>query len=81
MTGFKSNGDLYFTDPPYGLPLKADDPGREMDFCGVYRYSHGKVTLLTKELSGPTASRFRRTRRHCTLPFRSSASRLDRPTR
>jgi gluconolactonase len=54
----KSNGDLYFTDPPYGLPQKADDPGRELDFCGVYRYSQGKLTLLTKELSRPNGIAF-----------------------
>ena len=54
----KSNGDLYFTDPPYGLPNRADDPAREMDFCGVFRYSHGKVTLLTKELSRPNGIAF-----------------------
>jgi len=54
----KSNGDLYFTDPPYGLPGKADDPAREMDFCGVFRYSRGQVTLLTKELSRPNGIAF-----------------------
>ncbi len=54
----KSNGDLYFTDPPYGLPKKADDPSRELDFCGVYRYSHGKLTLLTKDLSRPNGIAF-----------------------
>lgn len=54
-----SNGDLYFTDPPYGLPQQADDPRREMDFCGVFRYSRdGKVTLLTKELSRPNGLAF-----------------------
>ena len=36
---FKSNGDLYFTDPPYGLPKRFADPLRELDFCGVYRLS------------------------------------------
>jgi gluconolactonase len=54
----KSNGDLYFTDPPYGLPKKADDPSRELDFSGVYRYSQGKLTLLTKELSRPNGIAF-----------------------
>lgn len=54
----KSNGDLYFTDPPYGLPQKFDDPGRELDFCGVYRYSQGRLTLLTKELSRPNGIAF-----------------------
>ena len=38
-SSFKSNGDLYFTDPPYGLPKRWDDPRRELDFCGVYRIS------------------------------------------
>src|SRR4051812_32797869 len=36
---YQSNGDLYFTDPPYGLPAQADDPARELDFCGVFRLS------------------------------------------
>ena len=34
---FKSNGDLYFTDPAYGLPKTFDDPARELPFTGVYR--------------------------------------------
>jgi gluconolactonase len=56
---FKSNGDLYFTDPPYGLPKGADDPARELDFCGVYRLSKdGKVTLLTKEITRPNGIAF-----------------------
>jgi gluconolactonase len=56
---FRSNGDLYFTDPPYGLPKNWDDPRRELDFCGVYRYGKdGKVTLLTKELSRPNGIAF-----------------------
>jgi gluconolactonase len=55
----KSNGDLYFTDPPYGLPKQADDPLREMDFCGVYRYGKdGKLTLLTKEMTRPNGIAF-----------------------
>ncbi len=54
----KSNGDLYFTDPPYGLPKQAEDPRRELDFCGVFRWSEGKVTLLTRELSRPNGIAF-----------------------
>ncbi|MDZ4820660.1 MAG: SMP-30/gluconolactonase/LRE family protein [Planctomycetota bacterium] len=51
---YHSNGDLYFTDPPYGLVKGWDDPARELDFCGVYRLSPtGEVTLLTKELARP----------------------------
>ena len=61
---FKSNGDLYFTDPPYGRALKASKgggfPDRDLDFCGVYRLSKkdGKLTLLTKEMSKPNGIAF-----------------------
>jgi gluconolactonase len=56
---FKSNGDLYFTDPPYGLPKGADDPARELDFCGVYRVAcDGKVTLLTDQMTRPNGIGF-----------------------
>lgn len=57
---FHSNGDIYFTDPPYGLPKHYDDPGRELDFCGVYRIAKdgGKLTLLTEEMSRPNGIAF-----------------------
>jgi gluconolactonase len=56
---FHSSGDLYFTDPPYGLEKNWDDPARELDFCGVYRLSKdGKLTLLTKEMSRPNGIAF-----------------------
>src|SRR5436190_355812 len=55
---FKSNGDLYFTDPPYGLPSQ-EHASRELDFCGVYRLAkNGVVTLLTKEMSRPNGIAF-----------------------
>jgi gluconolactonase len=50
----KSNGDLYFTDPPYGLPGKNDSPARELSFNGVYRLTpNGELTLLIKDLVWP----------------------------
>ncbi len=56
---FKSNGDLYFTDPPYGLPGQMKDKGKELDFQGVYRLSpDGKLTLLTKEMTRPNGIAF-----------------------
>lgn len=56
---FKSNGDLYFTDPPYGLPDRYDDPRRDLDFCGVFRLSKdGELTLLTEELPRPNGIGF-----------------------
>ncbi|QDU94576.1 SMP-30/gluconolactonase/LRE family protein [Lignipirellula cremea] len=50
---FDASGALYFTDPPYGLPERYEDPARELDWCGVYRYADGKLTLLTKEMTRP----------------------------
>jgi gluconolactonase len=51
---FHSSGDLYFTDPPYGLLGLNNDPTKELDFNGVYRLSKdGKLTLLTREMSFP----------------------------
>ena len=55
---FHKNGDLYFTDPPYGLPKLLDDPDKELDWCGVYRYSNGETTLLTRELTLPNGLAF-----------------------
>jgi len=55
----KSNGDIYFTDPPYGLPKVEKDPAKELDFQGVYRLTpKGELTLLTKELSRPNGIAF-----------------------
>jgi gluconolactonase len=49
-----SNGDIYFTDPPYGLEGNVNDPAKELDFQGVYRLTpSGELTLLTDELSRP----------------------------
>ncbi|MBK9708291.1 MAG: SMP-30/gluconolactonase/LRE family protein [Acidobacteria bacterium] len=51
---YSSKGDLYFTDPPYGLPKQMDDPARELDYCGVYLLnSKGKLSLLTREITRP----------------------------
>jgi len=41
-----SKGNIYFTDPIYGLPKQADDPTRELKFEGVYRISAGGETVL-----------------------------------
>jgi gluconolactonase len=53
-----SSGAIYFTDPPYGLPKNWDDPKRELDFCGVYRFQGGEVTLLTQEMTRPNGIAF-----------------------
>ncbi len=54
-----SSGDIYFTDPPYGLEENINDPAKELDFQGVYRLSSsGELTLLTDELSRPNGIAF-----------------------
>lgn len=56
---YKSNGDLYFTDPPYGLEGANKDPKKELPYNGVYRLSkNGKLTLLTSELTYPNGIAF-----------------------
>lgn len=52
---FHANGDLYFTDPPYGLPAGQQ---RELDWCGVYRWDGENVTLLTREFERPNGIAF-----------------------
>jgi gluconolactonase len=52
---FTANGDLYFTDPPYGLPKGGDaDPAKELPFNGVYKlHRTGKLTLLIDSITRP----------------------------
>ena len=55
---FKSNGDLYFTDPPFGLPKGFDDPGKA-PVQGVYLLSRdGTVSLLIEEIKAPNGIAF-----------------------
>ena len=55
----RKNGDIFFTDPIYGLPQRENDPAREIDFCGVYRLQQdGKVTVQYKEISRPNGIGF-----------------------
>jgi gluconolactonase len=56
---YHTDGSLYFTDPPYGLTRKMEDPDKQLDFQGVYRVTKdGQVTLLTKDLSRPNGLSF-----------------------
>ena len=48
-----SNGSIFFTDPPWGLPLNADDPAKELDYHGVYQLKKGGLILIDKDLSLP----------------------------
>ncbi|WP_319500215.1 SMP-30/gluconolactonase/LRE family protein [uncultured Draconibacterium sp.] len=56
---FSKTGELYFTDPPYGLEKNVDDPAKELDFQGVYKISKsGEIQLLTKALTRPNGIAF-----------------------
>jgi len=55
---YRSNGALYFTDPPFGLPKVYEDPAKELSFSGVFCLSDGKLRLLTTELKGPNGLAF-----------------------
>jgi gluconolactonase len=47
-------GEVWFTDPPFGLPEAFADPGKELPFQGVYRVREpGAVELLTAEIPAP----------------------------
>ncbi|MEO9872308.1 SMP-30/gluconolactonase/LRE family protein [Ekhidna sp.] len=49
-----SSGDIYFTDPPYGLKDQDADSLKELDYNGVYKLaSDGTLTLLIDSLTRP----------------------------
>jgi len=50
---YASDGTLYFTDPPFGLPRFFEDTRRQLPWSGVFAWSKGKLRLLTGELRGP----------------------------
>jgi gluconolactonase len=55
---YRSDGALFFTDPPFGLPKFKNDPRRETPFSGVYSLHHGKLQLVSTNFSGPNGLAF-----------------------
>jgi gluconolactonase len=55
---FHTDGSLYFTDPPYGLPRQDEDPAKELPFNGVYRFDDGKLQLIIDDLHRPNGLAF-----------------------
>lgn len=55
---YRSDGTLYFTDPPYGLPKQDDDPAKELKFNAVFMYRDGKLTPIIKDLTRPNGIAF-----------------------
>ncbi len=61
---YKSDGSLYFTDPPYGFRTQSDqDPDKEQKVNGVYRLAPGSgkkrdLQLLITDLTRPNGIAF-----------------------
>lgn len=54
-----SAGEIFFTDPPYGLEKNMDDPKKEIPFQGVYKIkANGDVILLTDSITRPNGIAF-----------------------
>jgi gluconolactonase len=61
---YRSDGALFFTDPPFGLPKFHDDPRRELPFSGVFRLLDGELALVASDLTGPNGLAFSPDERH-----------------
>src|SRR5262245_49835739 len=55
---YRSDGTLYFTDPPFGLPKFFDDRRKELPFSGVYCLINGELKLVSTDLTGPNGLAF-----------------------
>lgn len=57
---YNQAGELFFTDPPYGLPSQGDDdPGKEIKWNGVYKAKPtGEVILLVDSITRPNGIAF-----------------------
>jgi gluconolactonase len=54
----RSDGTLYITDPPFGLPNFHDDPRRELPFSAVFALNDGVLRAVSKDLTGPNGLAF-----------------------
>jgi gluconolactonase len=55
---YRSDGALFFTDPPFGLPQGFADQRKELPYSGIYCLMNNQLKLLTKDLSGPNGIAF-----------------------
>ncbi|MFO1500526.1 MAG: SMP-30/gluconolactonase/LRE family protein [Verrucomicrobiota bacterium] len=55
---YRSDGMLFFTDPPFGLPKGGQDPRRELPHAGIYAVQRGEVELVSSALTGPNGIAF-----------------------
>jgi gluconolactonase len=55
---YRSDGVLYFTDPPFGLPKFFDDRRKELRFSGVFTVKDNKIQLVSGDFTGPNGIAF-----------------------
>lgn len=55
---YRSDGVLYFTDPPFGLPGVFNDPAKELPTSGIFAVVHGQVRQVSTELAAPNGLAF-----------------------
>ena len=55
---YRSDGALFFTDPPFGLPKFYDDPRKQLPYSGVFSLKDGNLKLLSTDLKGPNGIAF-----------------------
>jgi len=55
---YRSDGALFFTDPPFGLPKFHKDPRKELPFEGVFSLYKGKLRVVSRDMSGPNGIAF-----------------------
>jgi gluconolactonase len=55
---YRSDGTLFFTDPPFGFPKAFNDRRKELGFSGVYSIYKGKLQLVSRDLTGPNGIAF-----------------------
>ena len=55
---YRSDGTLFFTDPPFGLPKFFDDPRKQLPFSGIFSIYKGKLQLVSKDFTGPNGLAF-----------------------
>jgi len=50
---YRSDGTLFFTDPPFGFPKAFEDAHKELPFSGVFSIYQGKLQLVSRDFTGP----------------------------
>jgi gluconolactonase len=55
---YRSDGSLYFTDPPFGLPKVFEDQRKELPYSGIFLLRDGTLQLLNRDLQGPNGLAF-----------------------